>query len=89
MGTLVVSCLDMTLRIVGGAPTYLLTDNEKTVTIEHVATELHRIGSRHAADPSSEAAASQARSQPNLGSPTIITTSNKATHEPAASFPSP
>jgi transposase len=36
MGTLV-SCLDMTLRILGGAPTYLLTDNEKTVTIEHVA----------------------------------------------------
>lgn len=36
MGTLV-SCLDATLRAVGGAPTYLLTDNEKTVTIEHVA----------------------------------------------------
>jgi len=36
MGTLV-ACLDMTLRILGGAPTYLLTDNEKTVTIEHVA----------------------------------------------------
>ncbi len=36
MGTLV-SCLDSTLRSVGGAPTYLLTDNEKTVTIEHVA----------------------------------------------------
>jgi len=36
MGTLV-SCLDTTLRAVGGAPTYLLTDNEKTVTIEHVA----------------------------------------------------
>ncbi len=27
----------MTLRILGGAPTYLLTDNEKTVTIEDVA----------------------------------------------------
>ncbi len=36
MGTLV-ACLDSTLRAVGGAPTYLLTDNEKTVTIEHVA----------------------------------------------------
>jgi hypothetical protein len=36
MGTLV-SCLDATPRSVGGAPTYLLTDNEKTVTIEHVA----------------------------------------------------
>ena len=36
MGTLV-SCLDTTLRAVGGAPTYLLTDNEKTVTLERVA----------------------------------------------------
>ena len=27
----------MTLRRVGGAPTYVLTDNEKTVTSEHVA----------------------------------------------------
>jgi len=36
LGTLV-ACLDATLRTVGGAPTYLLTDNEKTVTIEHVA----------------------------------------------------
>lgn len=31
------ACLDKTLRMVGGVPTYLLTDNEKTVTIEHVA----------------------------------------------------
>ena len=36
MGTLV-ACLDATLRRVGGAPTYLLSDNEKTVTVEHVA----------------------------------------------------
>ena len=36
LGTLV-ACLDSTLRTLGGAPTYLLTDNEKTVTIEHVA----------------------------------------------------
>jgi transposase len=36
MGTLV-ACVDATLRRVGGAPTYLLSDNEKTVTIEHVA----------------------------------------------------
>jgi transposase len=36
LGTLV-ACLDLTLRRVGGAPTYLLTDNEKTVTVEHVA----------------------------------------------------
>ena len=29
--------LDVTLRRLGGAPTYVLTDNEKTVTVEHVA----------------------------------------------------
>jgi transposase len=33
----VVACLDAALRRVGGAPTYVLTDNEKTVTVEHVA----------------------------------------------------
>lgn len=32
-----VSCLDTTLRRIGGAPTYVLTDNPKTVTVEHVA----------------------------------------------------
>ncbi len=32
-----VSCLDSTLRTIGGAPAYVLTDNEKTVTVEHVA----------------------------------------------------
>jgi hypothetical protein len=31
------SCIDETLRRVGGAPTYALTDNEKTVTSEHIA----------------------------------------------------
>jgi transposase len=31
------ACLDRALRIIGGAPAYLLTDNAKTVTIEHVA----------------------------------------------------
>lgn len=36
LGTLV-SCLDATLRQVGGAPTYLLSDNAKTVTVEHIA----------------------------------------------------
>jgi transposase len=36
LGTLV-ACLDAVLRQVGGVPTYLLTDNAKTVTIEHVA----------------------------------------------------
>src|SRR6266498_3935192 len=30
-------CLDTTLRAFGGVPTYGLTDNEKTVTVEHVA----------------------------------------------------
>jgi len=32
----VVIGLDRTLRLVGGVPTYALTDNEKTVTVEHV-----------------------------------------------------
>lgn len=32
-----IACLDTTLRRLGGAPTYALTDNEKTVTVEHVA----------------------------------------------------
>jgi len=36
LGTLV-ACLDATLRRIGGAPTYLLSDNAKTVTVEHVA----------------------------------------------------
>lgn len=33
----IVSCLDTTLRRLGGVPTYALTDNEKTVTVDHVA----------------------------------------------------
>ncbi len=33
----VIACLDTTLRRFGGCPTYALTDNEKTVTVEHVA----------------------------------------------------
>ncbi|WP_089303580.1 Mu transposase domain-containing protein, partial [Haloechinothrix alba] len=32
------ACLDATLRRIGGVPTYVLTDNEKTVTVDHVAT---------------------------------------------------
>ena len=32
-----IACLDATLRRAGGAPVYALTDNEKTVTVEHVA----------------------------------------------------
>jgi transposase len=37
------ACLDTTLRRLGGAPTYALTDNEKTVTVEHIA----RVPVRH------------------------------------------
>ena len=33
----VIACLDTTLRRFGGCPTYALTDNEKTVTVEHIA----------------------------------------------------
>ena len=33
----VVAAIDQTLRRFGGCPTYGLTDNEKTVTVEHVA----------------------------------------------------
>ena len=33
----VIACLDTTLRRLGGVPVYALTDNEKTVTTEHVA----------------------------------------------------
>ena len=32
----VVLGLDRVLRAIGGAPTYVLTDNERTVTIDHV-----------------------------------------------------
>lgn len=31
------ACLDKAMRAFGGVPTYWLTDNEKTVTVEHVA----------------------------------------------------
>src|SRR5450756_884612 len=31
------AAVDVALRRVGGVPTYLLTDNEKTVTVEHIA----------------------------------------------------
>jgi hypothetical protein len=33
----VFAAVDAALRQIGGCPTYLLTDNEKTVTVEHVA----------------------------------------------------
>jgi hypothetical protein len=36
-------CPDATLRVIGGAPTYALTDNEKAVTVEHIA----RVPIRH------------------------------------------
>ena len=31
------ACLDATLRAIGGAPTYLLTDNERTISVDRVA----------------------------------------------------
>ncbi len=31
------ACIDNTLRRLGGAPTYLLTDNERTLTSDRVA----------------------------------------------------
>src|SRR5699024_12221042 len=31
------AALDVTFRLIGGVPTYVLTDNEKTVTTEHIA----------------------------------------------------
>jgi transposase len=37
------ACLDATLRQIGGAPTYALTDNERTITIDRIAG----IGVRH------------------------------------------
>jgi transposase len=33
----ITSCLDTTLRRIGGVPTYALTDNEKTVSVDHIA----------------------------------------------------
>ena len=33
----VFAAIDTALRMAGGVPTYLLTDNEKTVTVEHIA----------------------------------------------------
>ncbi len=36
LGSLV-ACIDATLRRIGGAPTYLLTDNPRTVTIDRIA----------------------------------------------------
>src|SRR6266536_1340495 len=39
----VIACLDETLRRFGGSPTYALTDNERTVTIDRIAG----IGVRH------------------------------------------
>lgn len=36
-GPTLATCLDSAFRLVGGVPDYVLTDNAKTVTIEHVA----------------------------------------------------
>jgi transposase len=41
----VLSCVDNALRRLGGAPTYLLTDNERTLTTDRVA----RVPIRHPA----------------------------------------
>jgi len=38
-----IACIDQTLRQFGGVPTYALTDNERTVTTDHVA----RVPMRH------------------------------------------
>ena len=38
-----IACIDQVLRALGGVPTYTLTDNERTVTTDHVA----RIAIRH------------------------------------------
>jgi hypothetical protein len=37
------ACLDATLRQIGGAPTYALTDNERTITVDRIAG----VGVRH------------------------------------------
>jgi hypothetical protein len=34
----VIACIDATLRRFGGAPTYGLSDNEKTLTLDHIAS---------------------------------------------------
>jgi transposase len=39
----VIACIDVTLRRFGGVPTYCLSDNEKTLTLDHIA----RIAVRH------------------------------------------
>ena len=33
----IVACMDATLRRLGGVPTYALTDNERTVSVDHIA----------------------------------------------------
>lgn len=37
-----IGCLDRAMRIFGGAPTYWLTNNEKTVTTTHAAWSKRR-----------------------------------------------
>ncbi len=36
LGT-VLTCLDSSFRVLAGAPAYVLTDDEKPVTMEHIA----------------------------------------------------
>ena len=33
----VIACLDRSMRVFGGVPTYWLTDNERTVSTGHIA----------------------------------------------------
>jgi hypothetical protein len=47
----IVACLDTTLRRIGGVPTYALTDNEKTVSVDHVASIAVRLRGVHQASP--------------------------------------
>ena len=66
----VFAALDVTLRRIGGAPTYVLTDNEKTVTIEHVAGTLSATqpwSPGHAITESHSTRASQQTPRPKVG----------------------
>ena len=42
-----IACLDTTLRRIGRAPTYLLTDNPRTVTMDRIAGVRPRPTPRH------------------------------------------
>jgi transposase len=70
----VMAALDVTLRRLGGAPTYVLTDNEKTVTTAHVAGIAVRnqdmvAFARHAGSPRTASVRQLRRSLTRPGSP--------------------